>query len=234
MINLRFRSDFRDRRLERLARRLNQRIDNAYGLIAANIRQNARKSIRNGTKTRPHSDPGRPVKTRKSAPVYRNTIERYYNSRTKTLIVGPKTRGFKNRKDNARPTAGTIPRTLEYGGYLRASSKTVIHKSKADPRAATIAWKKQRSKWQKKPRWQRLDPTGKYGTVDGRFLKGRDFQWVFIEAGTRKIEQRPTMRLAFNKSVNQRGMRKHFLAIGTQLSSDGSLRGSLKFIGPTF
>lgn len=217
-------SDADQKRLLKLSMKLNKEIDDAYMIIATNIRQKARRSIKRSTKSNPHSLPGKAVKTRTQ--IYRNTIERDYNPRKKTLIVGPKTRGFNNRKDGAVPAGGqTIPRLLEYGGYIRASRPTFIHKKYADPRAATIAWKKQRAEFRKRKR--RIDPrTGKNKT----FLKGTDFKWVIIPPGTRKVDPRPTMRLAFNKSISQKGMRKWFLKIGQNISSHGPLQSQLKVI----
>jgi hypothetical protein len=233
MINFKFKSDFRDKKLEKLAKRLEERMDKAYNIIGNNVRQKAKKGIRLGTKTRPHSDPGKTAKSRKTDPVYKNTIRYHYDKRKKSLVVGPITRGFYNRKDGAKPTKSTVPNLLEYGGYIRASNITYIRKENADPRAATIAWKKQRAAWRNIPKYKR-PPDPSDPTKTKRFIKKRDFKWVSIPAGTRKVEQRPTMRLAFNKTVNQKGMRKHFLAIGAQLASDGTLKSQLKTIGPTF
>ena len=215
-------SDVEARRLAKLAKKLNKRIDDAYMIIATNIRQKAKRSIKQSSNANRHSQPGQAVRT--MTQVYKRTVERDYKPAKKTLVVGPKLRGFYVGKDGAVPSRGeTTPHLLEYGGYLRASKMTFIHKSQADRRAVAIAWKKQRQAARMRKR--RIDPTtGK----PKRFLKGRDFKWVMIPPGTRKVDPRPTMRLAFNQSVNQRTMEKHFRRIGSQLAADGTLnRASL-------
>lgn len=174
---------------------IDQKIDGAYLYIAGAIRRNARRSIKKGSKSRPHSMPGEAAHSR-GKQVLRNTIERDYDKRTKILIVGPKKTGFSPGAQV--PVGQTVPQLLEYGGKINASEPTYIHVSRADKRAVNIAFRKQKQAARKK----------------GRRLLKSEVKWVEIPAGVRTVDARPTMRLAFNKTATAQNLKFAFDRIG--------------------
>lgn len=171
----------------RIYNAVDKKVDGAYRYIGGALRRNARNSIRKGSKTKPHSLPGKPINSRSG--IYKNTIERDYNPRTKLLIVGPKTTA--GRKIGNK----TLPRALEYGVRFRENKPTYIPASRADGRARTIAWKKLNQKRKNKGR---------------KRIKKSELKWVIIPPGSRVIDARPTMRLAMNKTVTSRNLKTAF------------------------
>lgn len=176
---------------QKVDRALDRKVDGAYRYLAGAIRRNARKSIRKGTKNKPHSLPDNPVNSRSR--IFRNTIERDYNPKTKTLVVGPKT--TRGRRNGGK----TIPQGLEYGVTFNSPKPTFIPAAKADIRARTIAWKKKN---------QRRRSKGL------KRIKKSELKWVIIPAGSRTIDPRPTMRLAFNKTLTATNLQRAFRQIG--------------------
>lgn len=158
-----------------------RRCDNAFRYILGAIRRRAIKMIRVQTLTNPHSKPGEAVRTRRPATVYKNTIERDYNPRTKVGICGP-IRTFKNANADTRPAVGgpfggknTVPRLLEYGG-LMVATRPQLFLTKKVPKQFRQKLKSDRRK---------------------------NAKWTVIKPGVYTVEARPTMRLAFNETVLQ-------------------------------
>ena len=200
------------RALRRVSDTVNNKIDGAYRYIMHATRQAARKSIRKALKSQPHSKPGEAVRSRTG--IYKDTIERDYNPSTKVAIVGPKS----TKRPGAMPDGSTIignqtlPNLLEYGGVIHAPKPTVIKREFADPRAVKAYWKKERYrryKGSRKPRKKKA------------YLL-RDVTHIVIPPGYRIVDPRPTMRLAFNKVVNYRSLKRAFDRIG--VSDPSSLR----------
>lgn len=201
------RTDATQRRGKRVARAIEKKIDTGMKTIAGAIRRKARKSIKaGGAKTRKHSLPGQPIISPKPGRIMFNTVERYYDSRKMTLIVGFKKTGFQNiGKDGARPIGGkTIPHLLEYGGGIHASRPTVKLAARTQPRWVTAYWKQKKN--EVKAKRKRLGKTANQMPLP----KKRDIKWVVIPPGNRKVEARPTMRLAFNEVVTAGNLQKHW------------------------
>jgi len=200
------RTDATQRRGVRVARAIERKIDRAMQSIAGAIRRKAKRSIKKSTKTKPHSFPGQPIRSGGKARIMFNTVERNYNPRTMTLIVGFKKTGFQNTgKDGARPVGGvTIPNMLEYGGSVQASRPTVLLAKRVAPKWKHNYWLMKKAEVKAKRKKQ--GKTAKQMPLP----KKKDIKWVVIPPGNRKVKARPTMRLAFNETIKAQNLKKHF------------------------
>jgi len=198
-------------RAARVGKAINRKIDRGMMTIAGAIRRKARKSIKSGgAKRRKHSKPGEPIISPKPGRIMFNTVERNYNARTGSLIVGFKKTGFQNMgQDGSRPIGGvTIPHLLEYGGGINAKKPTVKLAARTQSKWVTWYWKTKKAEVRAKRK--RLGLTAAQMPLP----KKADIKWVVIPPGNRKVEARPTMRLAFNKVVTDGTLQKHWNNIG--------------------
>lgn len=198
-------------RAARVGKAINRKINTGMKTIAGAIRRQARKSIKaGGAKRRKHGQPGGAIISPKPGRIMFNTVERDYNVRKMSLVVGFKKTGFQNTgRDGARPIGGvTIPHLLEYGGGIHASRPTVLLAARTQPKWVTAYWKQKKNEVRAKR--QKQGKTAKQMPLP----KKKDIKWVVIPPGNRKVEARPTMRLAFNKVVTAGNLKKHWKNIG--------------------
>lgn len=200
------RTNATQRRGVRVARAIERKVDRAMQSIAGAIRRKAKRSIKKRLKTKPHSLPGQPIRSGTTRRVMFNTVERNYNARTMSLIVGFKKTGFQyTGKDGARPVGGvTIPQLLEYGGSIQASRPTVLLAARVAPKWKHQYWLKKKA--EVKARRKKQGKTAKQMPLP----KKKDIDWVVIPPGNRKVKARPTMRLAFNETIKAKNLKKHF------------------------
>jgi len=200
------RTNATQRRGVRVARAIERKVDRAMQSIAGAIRRKAKRSIKKRLKTKPHSLPGQPIRSGTTRRVMFNTVERNYNARTMSLIVGFKKTGFQyTGKDGARPVGGvTIPQLLEYGGSIQASRPTVLLAARVAPKWKHQYWLKKKAEVKAKRKKQ--GKTAKQMPLP----KKKDIDWVVIPPGNRKVKARPTMRLAFNETIKAKNLKKHF------------------------
>ena len=198
-------------RAARVGRAINRKINTGMKTIAGAIRRQARKSIKSGGAVRrKHGNPGGAIISPKPGRIMFNTVERDYDVRKMSLVVGFKKTGFqKTGHGGARTIDGvSIPHLLEYGGGVYASRPTPILAKRTQPKWVTAYWKTKKDEVRAKR--QRLGMTAKQMPLP----KKRDIKWVVIPPGNRKVEARPTMRLAFNKLVNAGNLQKHWRNTG--------------------
>lgn len=170
-----------------LQRAIDAKVDGAFRYIAGAIRRNARNSMKLGSATNPHSQPGKAAHSPKPRRTLRNTIERDYDRYRKTLVVGP-IRKFK--RSSTRPTGSrTVPQTVEFGG------KVVQTKGKLIP-------------------IRKVPPQHRYRLRNqGRRRRSRA-NYVYLKPGKYQVDQRPTMQLALKKTVTAPNLQAAFNRIG--------------------
>ncbi len=194
-------------RAARVGKAIDRKVNTAMKSIAGAIRRKARKSIKaGGAKRRKHGTPGGAIISPKPGRIMFNTVERHYDVRKMSLVVGFKKTGFaKLRKDGARGIGVvSVPQLLEYGGSIHARKPTVLLAAKTQPKWVTSYWKTKKDEVRAKRR--RLGKTAKQMPLP----KKKDIKWVVIPPGNRKVDARPTMRLAFNEVIKASNLRKHW------------------------
>lgn len=197
-------------RASRVARAIERKINTGMKSIAGAIRRQARKSIKSGgSKNRKHSRPGTAIISPKPSRIMYNTVYRDYNARKMRLRVGFSSRGFSSGMNGTSTVNGvSIPRLLEYGGSIYARKPTVTLASRTAPKWVTHYWKIKKAEVKAKRRRRGL--TARQMPLP----KKRDIKWVVIPPGNRRVEARPTMRLAFNKVATAGNLTKHWRNIG--------------------
>jgi hypothetical protein len=166
-------------------------INDAFGYIMGAVRRIAIKSILVQTGPNAHSRPGNPVRTKRPATVYRNTIERDYDSRKQVGVCGP-IKTFKNTGGLTKPAGGkTVPQMLEYGGDMIGL----------------------------KPQWFLTKNVPRAFRQKKKTNKRHNLKYTVIPPGIYWVAARPTMRLAFNKTLTQQNLQAAFRRIGVSDTS---------------
>ena len=179
----------------RTARRIDRTVDSSNLYILGAIRRNARRGIKKGSKSKPHSEPGRPANSRTG--ILKNTIKRSYDKRSKVGLCGPDN-SHKSRRRGQRPASQTVPEMLEFSGRIIANKTTYIPVSRVSKKYANIDFQKKRSAARARGR---------------RFLR-RDHKFVALPKGTRRVAPRPTMRIGLRKTLTAPNLRRAFARIG--------------------
>ena len=175
--------------------RIDNQVERAIRYLAGVTRNQARRSIRvRRDPNEPHSDPYGPI-ARGNAVIYR-TIEREWDPRRRTVVVGPRMDAFRAAAvaRTGTPDRGfRVPQLLEYGG-----TQTIPADFKIPAKRAPMRWKRREvarlnALEAQKPDWWTNKRTWTVG----------DLQTVTMTRGTYTVLPRPTMRLAWNRTIVQ-------------------------------